>query len=109
MSAEMTKVRQLIALATDPGAAAEEARTAAFLAVKLIRKHSLLDTDPPPPPPPPPSRPTSPSRDEKARPVKIHAKFPGTCRGCGRAFDAGDRVWWLKGVGSRHMGCYAPR
>jgi hypothetical protein len=38
------RARKLIALATDPGASSEEARTAAMAACRLIARHELLDS-----------------------------------------------------------------
>ena len=37
------RARKLVALATDPGASSEEARTAAMAACRLIARHELLD------------------------------------------------------------------
>lgn len=43
MSDALDTARKLVALATDPSAAPEEARTAAMQAARLIREHKLLD------------------------------------------------------------------
>lgn len=42
MTSPIDRARQLIALATNPGASVEEARTAAMAAARLISEHSLL-------------------------------------------------------------------
>lgn len=71
MDSPLTKASKLMALALDPGAGAEEARSAAHAAVRLIHQHKLLKvvqsgdlgdlfrdiySSPPPPPTPPPKR-----------------------------------------------------
>lgn len=37
----------------------------------------------------------------------ITAKFAGKCRKCGERFDAGEKIMWGRGEGSRHTVCGA--
>jgi hypothetical protein len=36
------------------------------------------------------------------QPKKMVAKFPGTCNVCGKKFDAGTPINWMKGAGAWH-------
>ena len=37
--------------------------------------------------------------------MSITAKYPGTCKACGKPFAAGTQIEWQKGEGSRHLNC----
>jgi hypothetical protein len=37
--------------------------------------------------------------------MTITAKYPGTCRKCGRAIKVGDQIEWQKGKGASHAQC----
>jgi hypothetical protein len=39
------------------------------------------------------------------RQMIIAARFPGTCRECGRRIHQGDRINWARGAGSTHLNC----
>ena len=115
------RLHKILAMAESP--VEEEARTAAIMAVRLIKKHNVQlsmpgrNTEdlfehfrrpppaakPPKPPPPPPKSGRVPRFGE--RPVPMTAKYISTCRVCGKDCFEGDRVWWLKGHGVTHRDC----
>jgi len=41
--------------------------------------------------------------------MTIIAKYPGTCRKCGRQINVGDRIDWQKGRGASHIECPAQK
>jgi hypothetical protein len=98
------KVNKLLALASSPEM--EEARSAAHMAAQLIRDNQLQIIDP---------TERHPAQQEtwggswgKRDPhdgFVITSKYPGRCKGCHRAYDEGDRIFWKKGVGSWHEAC----
>jgi hypothetical protein len=91
----LLRIHRLIALAASPSE--NEARTAAFLAAKLIRENDVelvyhpTHTE----------RSSSPS--EAPRPIS--AKFDGICRTCGGEIRVGDRILWVAGCGASHSRC----
>jgi hypothetical protein len=93
MSRVVSRIQQLIALATNDHAAAEEARTAARIAARLIHGHGIELKDPaetstaPPPP------------------KTIRSRYAGRCIVCGRDYNVGDTVKWTKGRGTAHVKC----
>jgi len=94
------KVTKLLALAASP--VMEEARSAAHMAAQLIRDHQLQVVDP-----------TEKPVRQKVGGVKqdpydgftITSRYAGRCKGCGRSYREGDRVFWKKGVGAWHARC----
>ena len=109
MSANPTieKVRRLIALTTSNHA--EEARTSAFLACKIIREHGLhVVSDLPrvvPTPPAPTPRPAT-TRTPMARPRLIRSRFETHCTECALTIEVGEMCAWLKGRGCWDLECY---
>lgn len=112
---EVERVRDLVRLAVDSGAAEAEARTAALAACKLIMKHGLIVLARMPEPlivervievqtaPPPRAAPPRPGPASRGR--VIVSRYECTCRNCGSAIDVGDRVYWVRGEGSVHLEC----
>jgi hypothetical protein len=100
----VVRILDLIRLAVDPGAAPEEARSAAHAACKLIWDHKLTLTygkrpEPLPPKPAPPSRATPGVKvvfkKDRCSAVKNVWPLPassGRCEVCSRLFRDGDRV-----------------
>ena len=109
MSAPVTKIEQLLALAVDPAASAEEARTAALIAARMIRSSGLQLAAPGATPVSTPSAPPAPEWKRNERPpggYRLSSKFGGWCRQCGRRYDVGDAIWWAPGVrGAVHYAC----
>lgn len=112
MSAE--RAMKLVMLASSPNE--HEARTAAFLACRMIREGKLLLLSPEDPrlraraaPPPPPPRPEPPpaqkAREPKARKL-IELRFDGWCRACRVGIPAGQEAWWASGEGVLCGRCY---
>lgn len=102
-AATLEKVRKLIALAGSPYE--EEARTAAFLACKMIRELGLsfAQAQPAPPAPPPPSV------DREAhhgKPRHMPLKYAGSCRQCGEWIEEGSWAYWTKGEGVVCENCF---
>jgi hypothetical protein len=93
------KVRKLVALTASDRE--EEARTAAYLACKLIRQHSLVISyvgfEP--------TRKKTPMPRAKDPWRIIKAKFSGYCRSCGEDWDEGQTIVWAKGEGARCIDC----
>jgi hypothetical protein len=73
----------------------EEARTSAFVAVKLIRDHGveLVEVV---------AKPTPTSALER---VVIRSRYAGTCRACGARYVEGDLVAWAPRRGAVHPRC----
>jgi hypothetical protein len=88
------KAEQLIALALSTHSQ-EEARTAAFTAVQLIRRYdfqlSFVEGQP--------AVPVQPTEPEVSKPRWIYSKYPGTCLKRFEPFFVDDRVFWYKGKG----------
>ncbi len=100
MTSVTTTVKRLIALATDPGAAAGEAANAAIAACRLLRRHiELLGSAPTPTP-----SPAAPGPD-RVRRMRIMSRYDGRCRACGLGYAAGADIWWARGAGGVHIGC----
>jgi hypothetical protein len=84
------RARKLVALAVDGSASAEESRTAAVAACRLIAKHKLLDGGTAHPLDPPARRRRA-RRDSPER-ESYRAARPGTCAFCAKGFGAEDDV-----------------
>lgn len=120
-TAALTKATQLITLASNAGASAEEARTAAFLAAKLIAQHGLvLVSKAPAYKAPPAYKSSAPHYKPAAKPTPKPAPKPAyvvvksslfcACKKCGKTIKAGEpasvsqaNVWNMKGA--RHVAC----
>lgn len=108
MSDIPARVQKLIALAGSP--VEEEARTAAWLACKLIRDNGLrvvgiTPWEPRPyvEPAPPPSPPAESGDPPKER--RITARFDSFCKACRKPIKKGEWVFWTKGFGAKHEAC----
>jgi hypothetical protein len=88
----LERIDNLISRAIHPTTPIEEARTSAFIAVKMISEHGLFDPRPPPPPPP-------------ERKMRITTKHGGFCRVCRRWCEVNSLVWWARGDGITHIAC----
>lgn len=67
-----------------------------MLAAKLIVEHRLLlmvneETDAP--------------RETEERGTFIRSKYSGICRTCGRPYEVGQSVFWVRGKGTKHAEC----
>ena len=110
-----------MALATSPNE--HEARTAALLAVQLMKKHKVVLTvperratpperRPTPPserkPSPPPRRRSSPRGTKRVvdPPEKIVAPLGGDCCHCGERYNRGATVFWFAAKGGMHLKCF---
>jgi hypothetical protein len=103
--AVITRVENLIRLATDPAAAEAESRTSALIACKMIRERDLsvfprlllLDLV------------RSESRREPPKPPAsrtiIRAKFDGFCRYCGFGWVVGQKIAWCREHGAACLDC----
>ena len=112
MSAPVTKIEQLLALAVDPAASAEEARTAALIAARMIRSSGLQLAAPGATPVSTPSAPPAPEWKRNERPPGAYlfpSKFGGWCTQCGGRFQVGWRIWWVPSRrGAIHFACPRP-
>lgn len=117
---EVQRVRDLVRLAANDGAAEAEARTAALAACKLISKHGMIVLAHLPEPmiveriverapeprratsysPPPPPHP----HGHRGRRV-IRSRYASSCRVCGDPIEVGDLVSWVRGEGVSHPEC----
>jgi len=104
-----------MALATSPNE--HEARTAALLAVQLMRKHKVLLTVPerkatPQPAkrstPQPARRRSTPRGTKKMHdpPAKIVAPLGGDCFHCGGRYRADQQIFWFDAKGGMHVKCF---
>lgn len=91
MSAALSRIQHLIALAESRGVEDAEARTAARIAVKLIHAHGIEMRDP--------------SESASPPPRMIHSRYAGRCNKCGASYQQGELVAWTKGCGAAHPGC----
>jgi Protein of unknown function (DUF2786) len=116
------KVQQLIALATSPNE--HEARSAALLAVQLIRKHRLVlsvpaspaggtarvrtKSDPARAADRTPKRARSSGRGKRVAdpPERIVAPLGGECVECGTRYRADSPIYWFASGGGMHVKCY---
>jgi hypothetical protein len=107
VSTVLERVRRLIALSASPNE--NEARTAAVLAVQLIRQHRLVLSLP--------SgrsgsttarrRPSSGAGRDAANPAeRIRSPLGGECTVCGGRYRSGQTVYWFAGGGGMHPECY---
>lgn len=92
--AVIERVRRLVALTSSPFL--EEARTSAFMACELIRRHGLklAETED--------VRTASPDPER----IPIKSRFPGYCAACGYHYSEGELVWWAKGARAWCSGCH---
>ena len=116
------KVQQLMSLATSPNE--HEARSAALLAVQLIRKHRLVlslptsgsggiarartKSDPGRPADPPAAkRSRSSGRGKRVAdpPERIVAPLGGECVECGSRYRAETAIYWFASGGGMHVKC----
>jgi hypothetical protein len=107
ISRVLSKVEKLLAMTSSPYA--EEARTSAFMACKLIRDHGLqvvaysarasqkTSYQPPPGPKPEP--------EPASEFIPIRVKHKGYCRHCGITIYANEMALWCKGKGLLHFAC----
>lgn len=103
-----------MSLATSPNE--HEARTAALLAVQLMKKHKVVLTVPerkatPQPakkPTPQPRRRSSPRGTKKMHdpPAKIVAPLGGDCFHCGGRYRADQQIFWFDAKGGMHIKCF---
>ncbi len=105
MTAPAERVRLLLRLAADPGAAPEEARTAAYTAAKMISQHRIPVGIAAAPEPPQYRSPPPPAAEAKPKRRPIASKFAGFCACCGGPYRIGERVLWARGEGAIHLGC----
>ncbi|MDB4946477.1 MAG: hypothetical protein JWP97_6011 [Labilithrix sp.] len=117
------KVEQLMALATSPNE--NEARTAALLAVQLIRKHRIVLSLPATPSggtarartKSDPGRPADHAAPKRSRssgrgkrvpdpPERIVAPLGGDCVECGTRYRADNPIYWFASGGGMHVKCY---
>ena len=117
------KVEQLIALATSPNE--NEARTAALLAVQLIRKHRLVLSQPASGSggharartKSDPGRAAEHASTRRSRssgkgkrvadpPERIVAPLGGECVECGTRYRADQPIYWFAAGGGMHVKCY---
>lgn len=97
------KTRKLVALSSSPHA--EEARTSAYLACRLIREHGLQII--------------APQEQTKRKPRQEHQEQPrwrqivikhaSPCVVCRLEVAKGTRAFWLPGEGVRHATCEAKK
>jgi len=118
------KVHQLMALATSPNE--HESRSAALLAVQLIRKHRLVlslptsgsggisrartKSDPGRPADQPAAKRSRSSGRGHRRvadpPERIVAPLGGECVECGTRYRADSPIYWFASGGGMHVKCY---
>ena len=93
----LERIEQLMALATSPNE--HEARTAALLAVQLMKKHKAT---------PQPRRRSSPRGTKKVvdPPERIVAPLGGDCVHCGERYTRGANVFWFASKGGMHLKCF---
>jgi hypothetical protein len=103
MTAVLSRIRRLIALAANESAAVPEARTAAHIAARLIQGHRIELHDP-----------TdlgtrgvvTPRSAASTVPSKIiKSRYDGLCNRCGHHYGVGESVAWTKGRGAAHVKC----
>lgn len=115
-TAALTKATQLITLASNAGASAEEARTAAFLAAKLIAQHGLMLVSKAPaykshaPQYKPAAKPAPKPAPQAPKYTVIKSPLFCACKKCGKTIKAGEvasvaaaNAWNMKGA--RHVAC----
>jgi hypothetical protein len=111
----LERIQQLMALATSPNE--HEARTAALLAVQLMKKHRIVLTMPVRSTPMPSSRRTPPGGTTKKKssrnvkrvadpPEKIVAPLGGECAHCGARYRAEQTIYWFASGGGMHVKCF---
>jgi hypothetical protein len=95
----LERIEQLMALATSPNE--HEARTAALLAVQLMKKHKVVLSIPE-------RRRTTPRGTRKMHdvPEKIVAPLGGDCFHCGGRYRAEQSIFWFSAKGGMHLKCF---
>ena len=105
VNALLRRVEHLIALSSSPNE--NEARNAAVLAVRLIRKHGLVISSPASRPSGrTPSRPGSGGRRAADAVERIRSPLGGECLHCHSRYAAGGEVYWLASGGGVHLRCF---
>jgi hypothetical protein len=107
----LERVEHLIALSTSPNE--NEARTAAMLAVQLIRKHKLVLSMPVRTSErgiraaPASRRKTTPRGVKRVvdPPERIVAPLGGDCIQCGGRYRAEQTIFWVSSLGGLHVRC----
>ena len=93
MTAILSKIQRLIALAANESAGAAEARTAAHIAARLIQGYRIELRDPN-------------GANTSTTPAKvIQSRYAGRCNRCGGDYAVGEFVAWTKGHGAAHTKC----
>jgi len=91
--AVLERVRRLVALTSS--SFEEEARTSAFMACELIRRHGLRLVA---------------ADDAKRLPgperIPIKSRFASYCAACGCRYREGEVVWWAKGLRAWCAACH---
>lgn len=110
----LTRIQQLMALAASSNE--HEARSAALLAVQLMKKHKVVLTVPERKPTPPstkrqtpqPRRRSSPKGTKRMHdpPAKIVAPLGGDCFHCGERYRADQQIFWFDAKGGMHIKCF---
>jgi hypothetical protein len=102
----LERVRRLIALASSSNE--NEARTAAILAARLIRRHRLVISLPP-------ATPGQKGKKASSRrgvrqvadvPERIVSPLGGECTVCGARYRGGQHVYWFASGGGMHEACF---
>jgi hypothetical protein len=105
----LERVQKLIALASSPNE--NEARNAAVLATRLIRRHRLVISLPPATPvtAAPKAKKTSSRRGVRQVadvPERIVSPLGGECTMCGARYRGGQHVYWFTSGGGMHEACF---
>ena len=91
--AVLERVRRLVALTSS--SFAEEARTSAFMACELIRRHGLELVA---------------AEDAKKlllpERIPIKSRFASYCAACGSRYREGELIWWAKGLRAWCAACH---
>lgn len=93
------RTANLVRLAAHPTTPEHEARTSAVIACRALVTEGLDSAAPDT------SRLTLRIAELEVEAVVIVSKFDGTCRACGKDYDAGERVIWRRGKGAAHAAC----
>ena len=108
----LAKIRALLARATHETTPAEEARTSAHLAARLIVSHGFSvgaadhsNGHAKAPPPPPEEKPRARSSSREKNYAVFSSKYRGRCVSCAMPYAIGDRIAWRRGEGTTHYTC----
>jgi len=97
----LERVTKLVALSSSDRI--EEARTASYLACKLIRENGFVVTDRQFPPH---AAPKPAAKQPQAARTVIRSRYTSYCRTCGTAIREGARVAWAPGRGAICIECH---